>query len=184
MRLFLAVRPEDREIEELGRQLAGRRLGAPAAVRWLEPTAWHITMRFVGAWPQERLAELQSACARAVVGLHGPLRLTLSELGAFPKPSRATVLWIGAGESGRVLHPLAAAVEEAVRTVGLAPEQRPFRAHLTVARLKAPADLRRLLEAPLARRVHITIRELVLYESFTRPVGAHYDVRAQWPIGA
>jgi 2'-5' RNA ligase len=98
---------------------------------------------------------------------------------------RATVLWVGLADGSELLASLATAVGALLAPVGYPPEDRPFHAHLTLARLSRPADVRTAVDAlgagPLGDpwRVH----ELVLYESVTRRDGATYREHAAFPLG-
>lgn len=152
-------------------------------MRWLEPALWHVTMRFLGAWPQEGLASLRDECARCAALSPSRIMLRLEALGAFPNAGAARVAWVGAHEPTGHLARLAAELEAAAVALGAEPEVRPFRAHLTVARIKSPADLRGLLSQPAWQAIETAIDELLLYESHTLPSGSRYEVLGRWRLG-
>ncbi|MFP3914140.1 MAG: RNA 2',3'-cyclic phosphodiesterase [Actinomycetota bacterium] len=137
-RVFAAVRPPPEVVAALDERLAA----LPIPGRPVPPPNWHVTLRFVGHVEevayQRWLAELDSA------DLPSPFRLSLSKLGAFPRPARATVLWVGVEGDGR-LERLAEAVDEAADGAGLGREERPFWPHLTISRVRPPADVRGLM---------------------------------------
>jgi 2'-5' RNA ligase len=69
--------------------------------------------------------------------------------------------------------------------VGYPPEARPYHAHLTLARLKAPSDLRPVVaelgSGPVGREWEA--EEVVLFQSKTGRGGAEYTERARFPLG-
>jgi hypothetical protein len=72
--------------------------------------------------------------------------LGFGRLGAFPKPRRATVLWVGVEEGAREIRALAAEVEAAARRAGFAAEEKAFSPHLTLSRIQPPQDVSSLIE--------------------------------------
>src|SRR5690606_558822 len=107
--------------------------------RVVPPENWHLTLRFLGATPASAAARVVEELEAAPLG--APFEIRLGALGAFPRPARATVLWMGLRAGEGPLGDLAAAVEVAVRRAGIAPEDRPFSPHLTLARLRSPQDV-------------------------------------------
>jgi 2'-5' RNA ligase len=156
------------------------RVGAPpvAGLRWVPRAQWHITLRFLGpvAAPDRFVAVLRHALAGLATG-----RIALGDSGAFPTPARATVLWVGVHEGAEWLRGPAGAVERAAVGAGLAPEPRPFRPHLTLARIRTPRPIQ-----PLLREIGSdpigpawTVDDVVLFESDTRADGAvHHPIHS------
>jgi len=70
---------------------------------------------------------------------------------------------------------LAAEVEEAVVDAGLPPEDRPFRAHLSLSRIRPPRDVGRLLESVAPLDVRMAVERIVLYRSHLGRGGARYE---------
>lgn len=158
--------------------LPARSGGGP---RWAVRDQWHLTLEFLGA--VRELAPVVTALAGAA-GAEPRFGFRLGAAGAFPRPRRARVIWIGAGEGAGPLARLASAVETALTPVGYAAGARPFRPHLTVARLRDPADVRAALDAigPGAVGPAWTVEELVLFESRLSPRGATYSVLGRFPL--
>lgn len=115
----------------------------PVAIpgRVAPPENWHITLRFLGTVDQ-------MTYERFLAGLdvegREPFRVQLGGVGVFPNARRATVVWVGIEKGGPELAALNAVAEEAALLAGLEPEERPFHAHLTLARVRPPADIRDL----------------------------------------
>jgi len=117
-------------------------------VKWVDPGHFHLTLKFLGEVQRERLEALWPSVEGLLDGL-ARFRLRLHGVGAFPHPSRPRVIWVAVAEGAPELKALAAAVEKACGLHGFAEEERPFRAHLTVGRVRRPAPNPRL-EAALA----------------------------------
>lgn len=185
MRLFLAIAlPEavhhglNRLVQRLRRECVGW--------RWVRPEGIHLTVRFLGEVDPVDDARLRQVWGRAVSD-HPPFRLVLGGLGVFPSPRSPRVLWVGVEEQpsdGRLAR-LAAAVEGAARSSGFDPEERPFRAHLTLARTergaRSPTTPRR--EAPEVEGLAAEVSEVVLFASELGPAGARYTALERFPLG-
>ena len=132
---------------------------------------WHITLRFLGKVEP-------ATCDRFLHGMsplpdHGPFRLGLGEVGAFPNPRRAAVIWVGIKTGGEELARLASVAEEAAEAAGLLAEERPFRPHLTLSRVRPPVDVGGLVGAEVG--VGWRCDRVVVYRSVHGPGGARYE---------
>ncbi len=109
--------------------------------RRVPPHNLHLTLRFAGRIDAVTLERWSAALSE----ISAPrLTVSLRQPGAFPHPKRATVVWLGVESRG--LEQLAAEVEEAASAAGLSSEERPFRPHVTLSRLRPPEDIRSWLE--------------------------------------
>ena len=132
---------------------------------------WHLTLRFLGETDSvsyERflngLAEMENLT---------PFLIRLAGFGAFPKPQKATVVWAGVSEGVEDLSLLNEVAEEAAQLAGFEPEERPYRPHLTLSRIRPPVDVRHLVDEPLDLRWKNT--EVVVYRSHLGRGGARYE---------
>jgi RNA 2',3'-cyclic 3'-phosphodiesterase len=141
MRLFVAIEPPAAALTELMAAVDPLRLRAPD-LRWTSRQAWHLTLAFLGEVDEARQPELSIRLERAA-RRHPPQRLAITGGGAFPSAARARVLWAGFSADDQALAGLAASVAAGARRAGAPPpdEGRKYRAHLTLARCKAPADV-------------------------------------------
>jgi len=143
--------------------------------------ALHVTLRFLGNIGTEQVAPLRSSIGAAVSGLPA-FRLDLGAVQHFPSTRRPRVVALEVAPEAD-LSALAAAVERATREQGFEPEERPFRAHLTLGRVKsgrAPAT--RGLMAPTG--TGCAVEEVVLFRSELRRAGARYTPLARMPLAA
>jgi len=192
MRLFIALDIDPSIRARIAQFMDGVRGFAPDA-RWVSAESLHITLKFIGEWPAERLEELK----RALVGVRGqPTEITFSGTGFFPTPKSARVFWIGI-EAGPELASLARAVDAATSALGVESEKRAFAPHLTLARTgsgrpqrvssdRTSPSFRRLQEKlaamPAPAFGTMSPREFFLYESKLSPKGAVYTKLASFPF--
>lgn len=192
MRLFVALDIDSSIRAKIAQFIDGVRGFAPDA-RWVSAESLHITLKFIGEWPAERLDELK----RALATVRGqPAAITFSGTGFFPTPKSARVFWIGI-EAGSELAALAAAVDAATSALGIESEKRAFTPHLTLARTgsgrprrmssdRSNSSFRRLQEKSAAMPAPafgtMRPREFYLYESKLSPRGAQYTKLASFPL--
>ena len=144
MRLFTGISLPETILYNLESFLAPLR--PLANIRWSPAANLHITTKFIGDWPSERMPEL----AAALASLNSPaFELSLGGLGWFPNPQSPHVFWMGV-HGGDALHDLAARTETVLAKLGCAKEQRAFSPHLTLARTRREGrlgNLRRVLNS-------------------------------------
>jgi 2'-5' RNA ligase len=131
MRLFTGISITPHVLDELDKALG--KLHPPARIRWSPPENLHVTLKFIGEWPEARLAELE--CALRSVPVPEPLRIKLTHFGFFPNPDRPKTFLLGV-DGGPALPSLKRHIDEALVPLGCAPEERPYVPHLTLGRIK------------------------------------------------
>lgn len=139
MRLFTAIDLSDEVLLRLDRLLAVLR--PEALIKWSPLDNLHITMKFIGEWPQDRLHQLETALAELLP--RDPFEVELRDLGWFPNERSPRVLWAGV-HAGPALERLARNIEDRLMPLGIPKEDRAFSPHLTLARIKSPVPLNRL----------------------------------------
>ncbi len=139
MRLFTAIELPAEILLRLERLVA--LLRPEALIKWSPLDNLHITVKFIGEWPNDRLPELESALAG--IESRRPIEIECRGLGWFPDERSPRVLWAGV-QAGEALHDLARDTEEQLLPLGIARESRVFSPHLTLARVKSPVPLRGL----------------------------------------
>ncbi len=139
----------------------------------------HLTLQFLGN--RVELDPVADALG-AIAVRAGPVRL--GGFGAFPSERRGRVLWLGVDEGTALLAQLAAAVGALLGPLGYPAEDRDYHPHLTLARWKAPTDLRETVAALTTGPVGPEWRadHVVLFESHTRPTGAEYVEQARFAL--
>jgi len=189
MRLFVALDIEDEIRNRIAHFLEGVREFAPDA-RWVRAESLHVTLKFIGEQPPERLEEIKRTLAR----IQAPAsEITFRGHGFFPTQRSARVFWAGM-EADSNLASLAGQVEQRLVDLGLPSEDHAFNPHLTLARGSqgrpssgAPKHLsgdranrnfqylqEKLAAMPVPEFGTMTAREFFLYESNLSPAGPRY----------
>jgi len=191
MRLFVALDIPEEIRSKITAYMNALRNFAPDA-RWVSPESLHVTLKFIGEFPEARLQELKKALA-SVGGQ--PFEISFRASGFF-NPRSPRVFWIGI-EAGYELKALAAAVETALVPLGIPREDRDFTPHLTLARMGSgrpqgsPRDRNKPKMYELKARVEgtpppefgtMTAREFFLYLSKLSPKGAQYTKLERFPL--
>jgi len=148
--------------------------------RWTKPESWHLTLKFFGEVPEERLPGLIEAIERATQGT-GEVESSLEDLGAFPSVSRARVLWAGVADPELKLRTLA---ERIGAETGYPPEDR-FKAHLTLARFRAPVSVGKVIDRHRPMDLDpspFVIDKATLVHSVLGREGARYSPVAEFPF--
>jgi 2'-5' RNA ligase len=150
IRAFLALELEASSLRRVARVADRLRMGsgAPSAT-WVPSTRMHVTMKFMAEFPVESIEPLREALRPLIEGKPAPSACSF-RLSAFPRIEQARIviaeLLDTTGELGR----LAEEVDRLAQDCGILKEDRPFRPHVTLARLKRPYDTRRWLRPELA----------------------------------
>jgi 2'-5' RNA ligase len=178
VRLFFALNFPPALREALHAAAAPLRAAAPG-VRWTHPDRLHLTVKFLGAQPPELEAALRDAMDE-IVTRHHAMELVLTGVGAFPNFRRPRVVWIGI-EQDPALEQLARDVDTACALLGVPREERPFRPHLTLGRVRPgtrPAALQPLAPVMESLYVHAvaSVDTLDLMESRADHDGHRYIV--------
>lgn len=185
MRLFFAIELGEELLDLLEETTVPLRTEAPE-LGWLGREQRHLTLKFLGNVEESDVPRLIVAADRAAAR-HAPLEMTVREIGAFPNFRRARVVWIGVEQDAR-LELLHHDLEQACEQEGFEVEGRPFRPHITLARVRAPAPVdrrRALARAARAVRARATVRVewITLFESTLAPSGARYRRVHAAPLG-
>ena len=181
MRLFTAIDLPSEIIANLDSLLA--RLKPTARINWSPIENLHITTKFIGEWPEDRLPELTTALH--ALPARPAIPIAIEKLGFFPNPHAPRVFWAGV-HAGEPLAQLARETEDALAALGIAKEQRPYSPHLTLARIKTPGRQAALLQAvaalPSLDFGRYTADRFFLYRSKTAPSGSVYTQLAEFPF--
>jgi RNA 2',3'-cyclic 3'-phosphodiesterase len=188
-RLFFAV-PLPDEVREAIRPI---RDGVQAAVgdghariRWVRIESLHLTLRFLGPTPLDRTAELARA-ADEVTAAVPAFSVAIAGAGAFPEHGRPRTLWLGISDGLDGLATLAAGLASIPGGDGRV-EDRPFAAHLTLARTDglrlAGAAARALTELVADQRWSFEADRVVLYRSHLGNGPAWYEPVHEARLGA
>jgi 2'-5' RNA ligase len=176
IRSFIAIDLPDsvrRRIETLVQKLRE----SDAQVGWVRVEGIHLTLKFLGNVAPESIEQIQPVLADIALQT-APIRIEPAGCGAFPTIKSPRVIWVGLTGQIGPLAELAQRVETAMASCGFKPEDRPFKPHLTLGRVKGRQRLQALQEILFAHRDFMAepfdAAEVVLYKSDLRPDGARY----------
>lgn len=140
--------------------------------RWVNPANLHLTVRFLGHVERRSIDDIVAHVGSQTLRAFD---LELGELGTFKRGRLARVVWIGLLRDVEAARELATTVEAQCRGAGLEPEERPFQAHLTLARARS-RDGSVLPALPPAPRLDPwRATELVLFQSHLGRAGSVYE---------
>lgn len=182
-RLFTALIPPAATIEALDDFVEPRR-GADPQLRWTSPASWHLTTCFMSAVSADRHDRLVDFLAEAA-SCATPLIVRLAGAGAFPNPYAARVLHLRASATpAGALEELAAACRRAAARAGVEPDGARFVPHLTLARLRRPAEATRWLRIlDAAPPLTFEADSMALVESHLNDPGNRYEIVEWFPLG-
>jgi len=186
MRAFLALEMSHEIRQNLARVQSDLRSGVKG-VRWVEPQSLHLTLKFLGDVADsfaDQAGPALAACAAAAPAS----KLTCQGVGAFPDARSPRVVWVGLSEEPPMLAALHGALDRAAASFGVAREDKPFRAHVTIGRVKEPRPAPGAAAALAAKADFVAgqmeAREIVLMKSELRPSGPVYTPLARFALGA
>jgi len=153
-------------------------------VAWTRPEQLHLTLRFLGQVPREKIEPMIARLAGVRVE---SFVLPVEGLGTFPPGRPPRVIWVGVGSGHPRLFQLRQRLDAALLTSGIALDVRMFHAHATLARCteNAAASVNRWLHAHRAFEAPpFRVQAFDLYASELRPSGAVHTLRRSFPLGA
>ena len=186
LRLFIAIELT----EALRTSLAAlqndlKRQLSPRVVRWTNPDGIHLTLKFLGDTPADRVEAIARAMEAAAVSF-APFSFTVAGFGCFPNLRRAKVLWVGLPEMPKALAGLQRATDLHLTRLGFDKETRSFSPHLTLGRVNkdiSRADREKLVGVVAQAQVGVLgtvpVLETVLFQSDLRPGGAVHTALAR-----
>ena len=194
IRTFLAVELDEAVRARLAEAAAGAEAGR-ARVRLVAPENIHVTLNFLGDVED---AQVPAVCrtAERLAAAAEPFEFAVRGLRAVPPRGPVLrMLWAGVDDLSGGLGRLQARLEAALAEMGFAPDRRPFRPHLTLARFKSPRGRRAptpgadAIRATFAARREqafgtVAAEAVTVFSSELSPAGPTYAPLARAGIGA
>jgi 2'-5' RNA ligase len=189
IRTFVAIELSEEIKSELARVqgMLQEKIATPH-LRSVDPAKVHLTLKFLGKVPADRIQEITAALKEACAGF-SPFIMDVSGLGCFPSTNNPRVIWVGVQEETGRLKRLQERVEESLAALGFKPESRPFRPHLTLGRVKKQAHVgaRRIIGGIVSATSvgdlgQMEVGEISLMKSKLLPSGAQYSRLATIPL--
>ena len=173
---------------------------ADAHVKWVKPEAMHLTLKFLGKISDchsrennchsrennchsresgnlSQLTQIKSALD-SIASRHSKFDISLGQIGGFPKLEFPSVLWVGVDNGCRNAEAIADDVEKELSKQGFEKEKRPFRAHLTLGRIRSPKKRKNIVLKIMALKftpsAACAIDKITLFQSELTPQGSIY----------
>ncbi len=127
-------------------------------VSWVKPVNLHLTLKFLGEISPKQLDSINQIISETVKTITG-FKIKLESLEAFPNEACARIIWIGTDQAPKALEQIVAQLETKLAGLGIAKEERPFRAHITIGRIK-----HRLIPSDLAEGIN-QVKSDMVYEN-------------------
>ncbi len=177
VRAFIAVPMPEYVVSHLAMLQNEMKSSGFPKLKWVRPENIHLTLKFFGDIPVDsinRIGEVMAAVSKGVA----PMTLTAGGLGVFPTIRRPRVIWTGLKGRIHELIEFQKRLDGNLEEIGFPGENRPFKAHLTLARIKHPVSPQLLIKAfdalgGLESRPYSADR-LILFKSVLKPGGAEY----------
>ena len=190
MRTFISADIPDDAREGLASFLAQLRTIDLEKLRWVQPEAMHLTLKFLGEIDQDKVGPVLAAMKESCDGA-SPFALSTGGLGCFPNRRSPQVIWLGLEGDMEALGLLQAMLDgELLNTAGLPLEVRPFSPHLTLARVRrgaSEAERRQIWErveaTPPPEPIAWQVSQLTLVHSTLLPQGPQYRTLGSAPLG-
>ncbi len=147
-------------------------------ISWTNPEQYHVTLRFIG---DTELVDIKKIGDALHAGIHVPERISLNidGLASFGPRKRPRVIWVGFEETD-FLESLKREVDAVLEKCGIPAREQPFRAHLTLGRVRSLKNLPEyyLTMEEMKHQFHgsILFEKLVLFRSILGPRGPEYQV--------
>jgi 2'-5' RNA ligase len=182
IRSFLALDPPEEVLKEIASVQSRLRKVIEGDIRWVRPEGIHLTLKFFGDVSADDVANIATVAEKAVEG-ERPFPFAIESAGVFPDPHRPRVLWLGMNGDLERLLVFQKGLEQALLQIGFPREERPFRPHLTLGRIKTSRGLIGLAQALEKGKEYAAGRfiasGLSLIQSELTPGGAIYT-RLKW----
>jgi 2'-5' RNA ligase len=176
IRSFLAFELPPSILSKIGK-IQDRLKACRADARWVTVEQIHLTLKFFGSIEEKHIVDISAIMEDAAVK-RSAFTLSVKGLGAFPSTRNPRVIWLGLHGWEENLLPLQREIETRLEAVSFVPEERPYRPHLTLGRvksLKVKEDLVDLIERERDVNIgHFVVDRIVLFRSDLRPTGPIY----------
>ena len=177
IRSFIAIELPN-EIKNKISELLHKIKQTRADVKWVNPQSIHLTLKFLGNIETGKIEDILSGIKNSSEGIK-PFSVEINSISAFPKPEYPRVVWIGINEKTGTLLTLSQKMEENLSYLGFEKEERSFKPHLTLGRVKSQKRKEQLLSFIIQSKDlslgMFSVTEISLMQSILKPSGAEYS---------
>jgi 2'-5' RNA ligase len=157
-----------------------------ADVRWVNPEKIHLTLKFFGNIEESMIDSILKSIEEPTQNTN-PFSLKVRGIGAFPNLKNPRVIWMGLVDGKEVLASFQKQIDNQLREIGFQPENRPFRPHLTLGRMKSSRGREELAGTMEKYKEEefgdLQVERVVLFKSDLRPTGPIYTALRELKFG-
>ena len=153
----------------------------PAQIKWVEPDHMHLTLKFMGETPHDKLVQIKQSIHQ-VISVFPSFEIEIKALGMYPNNQRPRVIWLGINAENYLIL-LHNQLDQALKGEGIKSDRRPFSPHLTIGRVRRNADQESIIQIgkilsqfKIASLGSIKIDEILYYQSVLTPQGPIYTI--------
>ena len=153
----------------------------PAQIKWVEPDHMHLTLKFMGETPHDKLVQIKQSIHQ-VISIFPSFEIEIKALGMYPNNQRPRVIWLGINAENYLIL-LHNQLDQALKGEGIKSDRRPFSPHLTIGRVRRNADQESIIQIgkilsqfKIASLGSIKIDEILYYQSVLTPQGPIYTI--------
>ncbi len=147
-------------------------------IKWVPIENFHITLKFLGDAPSSMIPEIVNSL-KEVITKFQQFSIEIKGLGCFKKQRKTSVIWLGLNNI-EMLSSLANKIDVAMHNLGFGLETRPFKAHLTLGRVKhisSEINVQNYVEDYKNLNLQVAcIEEVVLFESIFQKTRQRYEI--------
>lgn len=155
------------------------------SIKWIRKEGMHLTLKFLGETREEERPGIEAAL-KSIAEKSRPFILRIRGTGFFPAGRKnLRVIWVGIEEDEGLMG-LQSSLEGEMEKLGFPREQRPFRPHLTLGRVKSPVNLSRIMahlekskERPFGE---MAVKKITFFRSVLLPAGAQYSILSEFDL--
>ena len=188
LRIFIAVEVQPATTREQIYKILLALRETHADVKWVEKENLHITLKFLGETPEEKLPEIKKMLENLLADKK-KFNISLGRIGAFPDTAHPRVIWLGVSEGSRNVGEIAKGIDAQLHAMGFCEEKRAFSSHITLGRVRGSKHLKNLTDKIEALN-HSTdetagrfvVNHISIMESKLSPRGPEYVAHERIPL--
>ncbi len=182
IRAFIAVEIDESNKQKICGLISGLKK-SEADAKWITEDQMHLTLKFLGNTDKSEIQKISDALSDIADNFNS-FKINFSEIGAFPNMNRPAVIWLGIDKGAGILKMLNEKIETALEKIRFRQENREFKPHLTLARIRSPKNTPNLIK--LIKETSFNsgdndsrINKLTLFQSALNPKGAVHTIILQ-----
>ena len=173
-RLFIAIEVS-KSVKQIVSNYKDSLSGRISKARWVPLENIHLSLRFLGDCQDEKIPDMIEAI-RGSLKRCQTFHCRTTNLGVFPNPRRAGVLWLGVADDPKLTKAYDE-INKALASLGFDIEKRPFMPHITLARMKRPGPVDiNIAGSRIELESEFIVDGVTLFESHLSSKGAMHEV--------